>query len=132
VIATSRRGFRIQGRGGLVTQSRREATQRLAVILHQRGSPLADVVDNVDDVRELARPIRERIVDALGEEFAAKGLKDNSEPNAYGLELEALTDVCGLAWDNRAGQAGDARNDAALVKQQGQHAGSPPRAGVGQ
>ena len=77
----------------MVTQSRREATQRLAVILHQRGSPLADVVDHVEDVRELARPLREQIVNALSEEFAAKGLKANSEPNAYGLELEALTDV---------------------------------------
>jgi hypothetical protein len=43
------------------------------------------------------RHVREKIVDELGEEFSAKGLKPDSEPNAYGLELEALTDTCGLA-----------------------------------
>jgi hypothetical protein len=77
-----------------------EATQRIAAILRERGSPLAEVVVNGLDVRELPRHLREKIVDELGEEFSAKGLKPDSEPNAYGLELEALTDTCGLAWDS--------------------------------
>lgn len=84
----------------MVTQHRRDATQRIAAILRARGSPLAEAVGKVGDVQELARAVREQIVDELGEEFAAKGLKSNSEPNAYGLELEALTDVCALAWNN--------------------------------
>lgn len=83
----------------MVTQNRREATRRIAAILRQQGSPLAPVVGEGDEVQELSRRIREKIVDALGEEFAAKGLEKDSEPNAYGLEIEALTDACGLARD---------------------------------
>jgi hypothetical protein len=80
----------------------RKVTRRIATILSQRGSPLAKVVEDAGEVRKLPRHVREQIVDALGEEFAAKGLKRDSEPNAYGLELEALTDACGLAWDDSA------------------------------
>ena len=57
------------------------------------------VVDGLD-VRELPRHVREKIVDELGEEFSARDFKPDSEPNAYGLEIEALTDACGLAWDD--------------------------------
>ena len=80
-----------------------EATQRIAAILRQRASPLAEVIIDGLDVRELPRHILEKIVDELGEEFSAEGLKPDSEPNAYGLEIEALTDACDLAWDNRHG-----------------------------
>jgi hypothetical protein len=61
-----------------------EASQRIAAILRQRASPLAEVIIDGMDVRELPRHIREKIVDELGEEFSAKGLKPDSEPNAYG------------------------------------------------
>jgi signal transduction histidine kinase len=54
----------------------------------------------VSDVRKLSRHLREKIVDELGEEFSAKGLKSDSEPNTYSLEIETLTDACGLAWDD--------------------------------
>ena len=91
----------------MVVQNRREATQRIAAILYQQGSPLAPVVSKIGDVRKLSRQIREKIVDALGEEFAAKGLEKDSEPNAYGLEIEALTDACGLAWDDHERPAGE-------------------------
>ena len=84
----------------MTKHSRIEATQRIAAILQQRGSPLAQVIGNRVDVRELPRDVREKIVDELGEEFSAKGLKSNSEPNTYGLEIEALTDACGLGWDD--------------------------------
>jgi hypothetical protein len=47
----------------------------------------------------------------LGEEFSAKGLKPDSEPNAYGLEIEALTDACGLAWDNLHDPSNDRHTD---------------------
>jgi hypothetical protein len=80
-------------------QNQIKASQRIAAILRQRGSPLAEVVVDGLDVRELPRHLREKIVDELGEEFSARGLKHDSEPNAYGLEIEALTDACGLAWD---------------------------------
>ena len=89
------------------TRSQREATQRIAAILSQQGSPLANAVQGVEDIRTLPRPVREHIVDALGEEFAARGLESNGEPNAYGLELEALTDACGLAWDDQGMSAAD-------------------------
>jgi hypothetical protein len=74
----------------------------------------------VEDVRELARPLREQIVDALGEECAARGLKSNSEPNPYGLELEALTDACGLAWNDRAEHARSDQQEARFVEKQRQ------------
>jgi hypothetical protein len=83
-----------------------EATQRIVAILRQRASPLAEVIIDGMDVRELPRHIREKIVDELGEEFSAKRLKPDSEPNAYGLETEALTDTCGLAWDDLHGPSG--------------------------
>ena len=81
-------------------QSQIEATKRIAAILRQRGSLLADAIMQGLDVRNLPRHIREKIVDELGEEFSAKGVKSDSEPNAYGVEIEALTDACGLAWDD--------------------------------
>jgi hypothetical protein len=77
-----------------------KATRRIAAILRERGSPLAKVLVYRIQVRELPRHVREKIVDELGEEFSAKGLKPDSEPNVYGLEIEALTDACGLAWDD--------------------------------
>ena len=90
-----------------------EATQRIAAILRQRASPLAEVIIGGMDVRELPRHVREKIVDELGEEFSAKGLKPDSEPNAYGLEIEALTDACGLAWDDLHDPTGDRHTDEA-------------------
>jgi hypothetical protein len=84
----------------MAKQKPTKATQRIAAILRERGSPLTEVVVDGLVVRELPRHVREKIVDELGEEFSAKGLKPDSEPNAYGLEIEALTDACGLAWDN--------------------------------
>ena len=98
------------------TRSRLEATQRIAAILGQQGSPLASVVHGVDDIRTLPRPVREHIVDALGEEFAMRGIEGNGELNAYGLELETLTDACGLAWDDQDKSAGD-RQKATLRRQ---------------
>jgi len=95
------------------TQNQSEATQRIAAILRQRASPLAEVVIDRLDVRELSRHIREQIVDELGEECSARGLKYDSEPNAYGLEIEALTDACGLAWDDRHDPSGDRHTDEA-------------------
>jgi hypothetical protein len=77
-----------------------ETTQRIAAILRQRASPLAQVFIDGLDVRELPRHVREKIVDELGEEFSAKGLQLDSEPNAYGLEIEALTDACSLVCDD--------------------------------
>ena len=88
------------------TRRQLEATQRIATILGQQGAPLAHVVHGVEDIRTLPRPVRERIVDALGEEFATRGIESSGEPNAYGLELEALTDACGLAWDDQETSTG--------------------------
>lgn len=95
----------------MAKQRQMKATQRIAAILRERGSPLAKVVVDGRDLRELPRHIREKIVDELGEEFSAKGLKPDSEPNAYGLEIEALTDACGLAWDDRHDPSGKCHTD---------------------
>lgn len=69
-------------------------TRRIEEILRLRQSPLAEQVAKVENVRILPVDVRERIVSELGEEFSKKGLNLDSEPNAYGLEMEALTDAC--------------------------------------
>jgi hypothetical protein len=97
-----------------------KAIQRIAAILRERGSPLAEVVVDGLDVREFPRHVREKIVNELGEEFSAKGLKPDSEPNAYGLEIEALTDACGLAWDDRHDPCGERHADDPPPRQRGQ------------
>ncbi len=79
-----------------MTRDQKKSTRRIEQILKASGSSLADKLDGVRDVRELPYPLRERIVDELGEEFSAKGLQSNGEPNAYGIEIEDLTDACGL------------------------------------
>ncbi len=80
----------------MIMQKYKEATQRIIEILRQRGSSLVDDIKTLSDVRELSWGIRERIIDELGEEFSAKGLRLDGEPNASGLEIENLTDVCVL------------------------------------
>ena len=107
-----------RGAGGAYGESLRPVmpTQRIAAILRQQGSPLAHVVHGVEDIRTLPRPVRERIVDVLGEEFAARGIESNGQPNAYGLALEALTDACGLAWDDQERSAAD-RHKTTLRRQ---------------
>jgi hypothetical protein len=95
----------------MAKQEQLKATQRIAAILRERGSPLAEVIVDGLDVRELPRHVREQIVDELGEECSARGLKPDSEPNAYGLEIEALTDACGLAWDDLHDPSGDRHTD---------------------
>jgi hypothetical protein len=85
----------------MAMQKPMKATQRIAAILRERGSPLVELVVDGLDVRELPRHVREKIVDELGEEFSAKGLKPDSESNACGLEIEALADASGVVWDDR-------------------------------
>jgi hypothetical protein len=95
----------------MAMQKPMKATQRIAAILRECGAPLAEVVVDGLDVRELPRHVREKIVDELGEEFSARGLKPDREPHAYGLELEALTDAYSLAWDDLHDASGDRHTD---------------------
>ena len=81
----------------MVSDKQKRATKRIQEILRVRRSSLANEIAKVEDVRQLTLGLRERIVDELGDEFAAKGLLPDGEPNAYGLEIEDLTDACGLA-----------------------------------
>jgi len=81
----------------MTAEERKRATRRMEQILRGIGSSLADELAKVQDVRQLPHLVRERIIDELGEEFSAKGLQPNGEPNAFGLEIEDLTDACGLA-----------------------------------
>lgn len=75
------------------------ATRRIEWILRRRRSHLAKELEGISDIRSLSRETRELIVDELGDEFSARGLRPDGEPNEYGLVLEELTDACGLAWD---------------------------------
>jgi hypothetical protein len=45
------------------------------------------------DIGGLTRWERERVLRALGIEFASSGVASDWEPNARGLELEALVDI---------------------------------------
>lgn len=83
----------------MTTQKQREATRRIEQILRERGSSLVGEIESVEYVRRLPRLIREKIVHELTDELTGKGLKPDSEPNTYGLEIEDLIDECGLAWD---------------------------------
>lgn len=85
----------------MVSERQLRATRRIEEILHKRGCELADQVASVIDVRELARGIREKIVNhELADEFCEEGLQPDDEPNKYGLEIEDLIDACGLARDD--------------------------------
>jgi len=42
---------------------------------------------------ELTRTERELIIDALGNEFAAAGITEDSEPNQRGFEIEDIIDI---------------------------------------
>jgi hypothetical protein len=53
-------------------------------------------------------------------EYSARGLKPDREPNAYGLEMEALTDGCGLAWDDRHYPSGERHTDDSSPRKRGQ------------
>ena len=83
-----------------MTRRRREQMRRLHATLESLAPDLAVELARVEDVLALARPVREAIVDVLVNEFTARGLRPDSEPNSYGLELESLIDVCGLAHDD--------------------------------
>lgn len=78
-----------------------KARERIEEILRIRNSPLASRIAGVESVRRLSRDVREQIVEELSDEFCEKGLKPDSEPNAYGLEMEDLIDACGLAQDRQ-------------------------------
>jgi hypothetical protein len=68
--------------------------EEIVKILKKRSSPLVKFLDSVEDMLQLPRDIRLKVVDELGDEFCLKGLKADSEPNAYGLEIESLIDAC--------------------------------------
>ena len=76
-----------------------KVTERIVAILRARKSPLSEEVSKFANIKHLAHPLREAVVDELGDEFSQKGLCEDSEPNDYGVELEMLTDACALAWD---------------------------------
>jgi len=79
-----------------MSKKSKEALKRLLEILSQRGSPLLKEIENVSDIKEVPRNVRNKILDELGDEFCEKGLKEDSEPNPYGLEIEDLTDYCNI------------------------------------
>jgi hypothetical protein len=64
----------------------------------ERSVPIASdgEIERVADPAQLPLDVKELIADELGEEFSAKGLRADSEPNEYGLELERRTDALKL------------------------------------
>jgi hypothetical protein len=78
----------------MISARESKAKRRIEEILRLRRSPLAQQVASVESVRELPANIREQVAEELSDEFCAKGLDPSSEPNAYGLEMENLINVC--------------------------------------
>jgi hypothetical protein len=83
----------------MTSEKESKVRRRIEEILRLRQSPLMDQVTDAESMRHLPRDIREQIVEELSDEFCEKGLKLDSEPNAYGLEIEDLIDACALAHD---------------------------------
>ena len=67
-----------------------DARKRLLAVLSDVAPNLAAQLWAVRDVRELPRPTREAMCDALGHEAARRGLDADEVPNDYGRELDAL------------------------------------------
>jgi len=81
----------------MVSAKQRKIVRRIQEILRKRESSLVENCVGLTDVKLLPWDIRSKIVDELGEEFSERGLKPDSEPNDYGLEIEDLIDACGLS-----------------------------------
>lgn len=69
---------------------------RLAVVLQRIALDLAASLWRVREPRNLPFDVREQIASVLGCEVAARGLDEDEEPNAYGVELGALFNALGL------------------------------------
>jgi hypothetical protein len=68
----------------MTTQKRREQTKRIATLLQQLAPDLAGDVAGVTDVRQLPRATREAIVDALLNEFLARGCEPDVRQSSAG------------------------------------------------
>ncbi len=80
--------------GSSVLRGRRAST-RLAVILQRIAPDFVAPLWRVRSLRDLPLDLREQIADVLGCEAAERGLDEDEEPNAYGVELGALFDALG-------------------------------------
>jgi len=68
--------------------------EEILKILEKRASSLVKPFKGVEDILQLPKDIRLKVVDELSDEFCLKGLKEDGEPNSYGLVIETLIDAC--------------------------------------
>ena len=66
----------------------------LREVVDRHGPELRPLLDRVG-THPLSRDEREALRGALADELVARGLDDDDEPNAYGLEIEAAIDRLG-------------------------------------
>lgn len=83
----------------MINDKNKVAILRLIKILRSRNSLLVKEIEGKQEIQKLPRNIREDIVDELLDEFTAKGVRPDGEPNEYGLEIESVIDACRLAWE---------------------------------
>jgi len=69
---------------------------RLAIVLQRTAPDLVAHLWQVRRLRDLPLDVRETLADLLGCEAASRGLDEDEEPNAYGMELGELFDALGL------------------------------------
>jgi len=67
---------------------------RLVTAVRSHAPQLMDVLVR-GEVLSLPLSVRNALRGAVSDEFVARGLRDDYEPNAYGLELEHLIDRLG-------------------------------------
>ena len=76
-----------------------EAISSIMKILRYRSPNIIEYLENLTELNKIPKNIREDIVNELSNEFCEKGLKENSEPNDYGLMIEDLIDKCHICGD---------------------------------
>ena len=70
--------------------------RRLAVVLQRIAPDLVAPLWRVRRLRDLPVDVRGEIADVLGYEAASRGLDEDEEANAYGVELGELFDALAL------------------------------------
>ncbi len=70
--------------------------QKIIKILTKRAPKLAEKLLASHDIMNLDHDLRYEIAGILSDEFSEYGLREDDEPNAYGLEIEHLIGACRL------------------------------------
>jgi len=71
-------------------------TRRIKEVIARRSATLFSQLQRTSLITQLPLALREAIVEELIGEFTERGLREDGEPNPYGLEVEEMIDACDL------------------------------------